>query len=125
MKIIKLITLLMFLTSILSAQEYRLPTDGNTVEPDKAPLMDDQRAMRLVRTNAAKWNVDPHKIGIMGFSAGGHLASTLGTHFDNGNPAELHILTEGEHGFGLGRGNNHLSEWTKDIELWLNWLNKK
>ncbi|HEY2827509.1 MAG TPA: alpha/beta hydrolase [Pirellulales bacterium] len=50
-----------------------------------APLEDVQRAMRVVRANAAKWNVDTNRIGIMGFSAGGHLASTVGTHFDAGN----------------------------------------
>ena len=198
--------------------KYRLPTYGNTIEPHKAPLMDAQRAMRLMRFNSKKWNIDPKKIGIMGFSAGGHLASTLGTHFDYGNsasadsveklscrpdfmilmypvitftdscmhrgsreallgknpdpelvkyysnelqvkkdtppafivqaeddttvpvknaflmydaleakkiPVELHILSEGEHGFGLGEGNAHVSEWTKDLELWLKWLNKR
>jgi acetyl esterase/lipase len=51
------------------------------------PLQDAQRAVRTVRARAADWNVDPAKIGIMGFSAGGHLASTAGTHFDQGNPA--------------------------------------
>jgi acetyl esterase/lipase len=50
-----------------------------------APLEDAARAIRWVRTNAAKWKVDPDRIGIMGFSAGGHLASTLGTHFDRGD----------------------------------------
>lgn len=67
--------------------KYRLPTYGNCAEPYKVPLMDAQRALRLVRFNALKWNIDPGKIGIMGFSAGGHLASTLGTHFDYGNSA--------------------------------------
>jgi acetyl esterase/lipase len=198
--------------------KYRLPTYGNTIEPNKAPLMDAQRAMRLVRSNAKKWNISPEKIGIMGFSAGGHLASTLGTHFDYGNkasadsieklscrpdfmilmypvisfidssahagsrdallgknaekelvkyysnelqvtqdtppaffvhadndtgvpventllmykalrakkiPAELHILSEGEHGFGLGTGNDHINSWTNSLKLWLNWLNSK
>ena len=198
--------------------KYRLPTYGNCIEPHKAPLMDAQRAMRLVRHNAAKWNIDPEKIGIMGFSAGGHLASTLGTHFDYGNkaskdsveqqscrpnfmilmypvisftdscshkgshegllgknpgidllkyysnelqvkedtppaffvhadndsgvpventllmykalrkkkiPAELHILSEGEHGFGLGLKNEHVASWTNNLKLWLNWLNTK
>jgi acetyl esterase/lipase len=50
-----------------------------------APLEDAQRAIRLVRTHAAEWNVDAGRIGIMGFSAGGHLASTVGTHFDLGD----------------------------------------
>lgn len=197
--------------------KYRLPTYGNCVEPHKVPLMDAQRAMRLVRHNASKWNINPSKIGIMGFSAGGHLASTLGTHFDYGSkssndsvekescrpdfmilmypvitftdssmhvgsreallgkdadaalvkyfsnelqvkddtppaffvhadndhgvpventllmykalrakriPTELHILSEGEHGFGLGVGNDHIGSWTKSLEIWLKWLNK-
>ncbi len=198
--------------------KYRLPTYGNTVIPDKAPLMDAQRAMRLVRFNAAKWNIHPSKIGVMGFSAGGHLASTLGTHFDYGNSAspdstekkscrpdfmilmypvisftdscthkgsreallgkdpdagmvkyysnelqvkedtppaffvhadndkgvpventllmykalrarnisaELHILSEGEHGFGLGGDNDHIASWKNSLKLWLKWLDKK
>lgn len=198
--------------------KYRLPTYGNTAVPYKAPLMDAQRAMRLVRANAKGWNIDPAKIGIMGFSAGGHLASTLGTHFDYGNkasadpveqlscrpdfmvlmypvitftdscmhrgsrdallgknpdpklvqyysselqvqddtpptfiaqadddttvpienailmfealkkkkiPTELHILSEGEHGFGLAENNAHINSWTDSLRLWLNWLNSK
>lgn len=198
--------------------KYRLPTYGNTIEPYKAPLMDAQRAMRLVRANAKDWNIDPAKIGIMGFSAGGHLASTLGTHFDYGNkdaadpverlscrpdfmvlmypvitftdscmhkgsrdallgknpdpklvryfsselqvqddtpptfiaqadddttvpiensilmfealkkkkiPTELHILSAGEHGFGLAVNNPHVNSWTNSLRLWLNWLNLK
>ena len=198
--------------------KYRLPTYGNCIEPHKAPLMDAQRAMRLVRSNAKEWNIDSTKIGIMGFSAGGHLASTLGTHFDYGIknstdlveqkscrpdfmilmypvitfdaaythggsrealigknpdkdlvtyysnelqvkkdcppafivhadndsgvpiensllmysalrknkiPAELHIISEGEHGFGLAVNNEHVASWTNSLKLWLNWLNKK
>jgi acetyl esterase/lipase len=50
------------------------------------PLEDAQRAIRYVRFGAEKWNIDPAKIGILGFSAGGHLASTAGTHFDRGKP---------------------------------------
>ena len=52
-----------------------------------APLEDAQRAMRMIRARAAEWRVDPGRIGVMGFSAGGHLAATLGTHHDVGNPA--------------------------------------
>ncbi len=198
--------------------KYRLPVYGNTIEPHKAPLMDAQRAMRLVRFNASKWNIEPGKIGIMGFSAGGHLASTLGTHFDYGNkdssdpveriscrpdymilmypvisftdpsahagskeallgknadnrltkyysnelqvkedtppaffvhadndsgvpventllmykalrakkiPAELHIISEGEHGFGLAVNNEHIGSWTQNLKLWLKWMNSR
>jgi len=51
-----------------------------------APLQDAQRAIRAVRARAGEWGIDPAKIGVMGFSAGGHLASTAGTHFDSGSP---------------------------------------
>ncbi len=64
--------------------KYRLPTSDAQVEPHKSPLMDAQRAMRLVRHHAGEWGIDPGKIGIMGFSAGGHLASSLSTHYDEG-----------------------------------------
>jgi len=49
-----------------------------------APLQDAQRAIRLVRAGAKEWGVDPARVGILGFSAGGHLASTAATHFDAG-----------------------------------------
>lgn len=49
-----------------------------------APLQDVSRALRIVRSRAKEWNLDENRIGVLGFSAGGHLASTLGTHFDAG-----------------------------------------
>ena len=49
------------------------------------PMMDGQRAVRTVRARAAEWNIDPARVGVLGFSAGGHLASTLATHFDAGD----------------------------------------
>ena len=61
--------------------EYRMPKGRPFV-----PLLDAQRAIRTVRSNAKAWSIDPAKIGIIGFSAGGHLASTAGTHFDEGDP---------------------------------------
>lgn len=66
--------------------KYRLPISASNKIPHKSPLMDAQRAMRLVRHHAGQWNIDPLKVGIMGFSAGGHLASTLSTHYDAGDP---------------------------------------
>jgi acetyl esterase/lipase len=61
---------------------YRLPADSAQVEKKYAPLQDAQAAIALVRNNAVKWNIDPAKVGIMGFSAGGHLAATASTHFN-------------------------------------------
>ncbi len=66
--------------------KYRLPGSKSNIIRHLSPLMDAQRAMRLVRSRAEEWNLDPSKVGIMGFSAGGHLASTLSTHFDAGDP---------------------------------------
>lgn len=51
-----------------------------------SPIQDAQRALRTVRSRAKEFNVDPQKIGVLGFSAGGHLASTAATHFDSGKP---------------------------------------
>jgi acetyl esterase/lipase len=51
------------------------------------PMFDGQRAIRLVRARTDEWGIAPERIGVIGFSAGGHLASTLGTHFDAGDPA--------------------------------------
>ena len=62
--------------------KYRLPNSKSVVVRHEVPLQDAQRALRLTRHHAKEWNIDPAKVGIMGFSAGGHLASTLGTHFD-------------------------------------------
>ncbi|MDL5513047.1 alpha/beta hydrolase [Arenibacter sp. M-2] len=62
--------------------KYRLPNSKSIAQRNEAPLQDAQRALRLVRHNAKKWNINAEKIGVMGFSAGGHLASTLGTQFD-------------------------------------------
>lgn len=61
--------------------KYRLPDPKSQIVPHQAPLMDAQRAIRLVRKNASVYGITPDEIGIMGFSAGGHLASTLATHY--------------------------------------------
>src|SRR6478609_444789 len=63
--------------------KYRLPNSKSAVVGYKSPLLDAKRALRTVRFNAKKWNINENQIGIMGFSAGGHLASTLGTHFND------------------------------------------
>lgn len=97
--------------------EYELPSGRSEV-----PLRDAQRAIRTVRANAEKWKLDPKHIGIMGFSAGGHLASTAGTHFDAGDAKAAEpidqlscrpdfmilvypVITMGEKGHGGSRHN--------------------
>lgn len=63
--------------------KYRLPISKSLTNPKEVPLLDAQRAIRLARANADAWGINPNQIGIMGFSAGGHLASTLSTQYDH------------------------------------------
>ena len=63
--------------------KYRIPNDETMADKSIGALQDAQRAIQMVRQQATKWNVDPAKVGIMGFSAGGHVASTAATHFKN------------------------------------------
>lgn len=68
--------------------QYRLgPRYHHPVE-----LGDAQRAIRIVRAKAKDWNISPDHIGMMGFSAGGHLAATAGTHFDSGKPQDPDVI---------------------------------
>jgi pectinesterase len=62
--------------------KYRLPDDTTNIDRSLAPLQDAQQAIRLLRSNAKEWGINRNQIGIMGFSAGGHVASTAATHFD-------------------------------------------
>lgn len=66
--------------------KYRLPSDAIMLNREIGPLQDAQRAIQIVRERAVEWHIDTAKVGIMGFSAGGHLASTLSTHY---NPAVI------------------------------------
>jgi acetyl esterase/lipase len=61
--------------------KYRLPSDLIMKDKSIGPLQDVQEAMRIIRRNSKKWNINPAKVGVMGFSAGGHLASSLSTHY--------------------------------------------
>ena len=63
--------------------KYRLPNEKIMTDKTIGPLQDAQQAIKIVRERAAEWHIDPSKIGIMGFSAGGHLASTASTHFND------------------------------------------
>jgi acetyl esterase/lipase len=61
--------------------KYRVP-DSGPLPKSTAALQDAQRALGLVRQHAAEWHIDPHKVGVLGFSAGAHLSAALSTHFD-------------------------------------------
>jgi len=63
--------------------KYRLPNDTIMEDKSVGPLQDVQEAVRITRRRAAEWGIDPRKIGVMGFSAGGHLASTAATHYND------------------------------------------
>lgn len=62
--------------------KYRIPNTAAMVDKRFGPLQDAQQAISFVRQNSKQWNINPDRIGMMGFSAGGHVASTAGTHFD-------------------------------------------
>jgi acetyl esterase/lipase len=172
--------------------KYRVP-DSGPYPKSSAALQDAQRAVGLVRSHAAEWHIDPHRIGVLGFSAGAHLAAALSTHFDkrlydsidaadnvscrpdfavivypgylaiaeqnmapnaeihptehtppsfivqaeddpvhienstvyflalkNAKvPAELHIYSQGGHGYGLRTTNLPVTRWPKLVETWL------
>jgi acetyl esterase/lipase len=63
--------------------KYRLPDETIMTDKTIGPLQDAQQAMRIIRQNSKDWNINPEKIGVMGFSAGGHLAATLSTHYND------------------------------------------
>jgi acetyl esterase/lipase len=172
--------------------KYRVPDTG-PYPKSSAALQDAQRALGIVRTHAAEWHIDPRRIGVLGFSAGAHLAAALSTHFDqrlydpidaadqlscrpdfavivypgylaiaeqnfapnseihatektppsfivqaeddvvhvenatvyflalkNAKvPAELHIYTQGGHGYGLRRTALPVTGWPQLVETWL------
>jgi acetyl esterase/lipase len=74
--------------------KYRLPDDELMIDKKIGPLQDAQQGIKIIRENALKWGINSDKVGVMGFSAGGHLASTLATHYqesliENGNKTNL------------------------------------
>ena len=72
---------------------YRLPGEGWANRAD-VPLQDAQRAMRLVRANAATYRIDPRRVGVLGFSAGGHVAASLATRFADKVYAKVDLLDD-------------------------------
>ena len=74
--------------------KYRLPSDEIMQDKTIGPLQDAQRAIQIVRERAQEWGINPDKVGIIGFSAGGHLASTVITHFNKAvidNPQNVNL----------------------------------
>lgn len=74
--------------------KYRIPNDKWMLQKEIGPLQDAQRAIQMVREHYKEWNVDTSRVGIMGFSAGGHLASTAATHFQKNyidNPSNINL----------------------------------
>ena len=74
--------------------KYRLPSDRTMERKSIGPLQDAQQAMRFVRLRAKEWSLDTGRVGVIGFSAGGHLASTLETHFEKAyidNPEQVSL----------------------------------
>jgi acetyl esterase/lipase len=69
--------------------EYRVSPNRHPI-----PLQDAQKALRVVRSRAGEWHVDPSRLGMLGFSAGGHLVSTAATHFDKGDPASKDVISQ-------------------------------
>lgn len=74
--------------------KYRIPSDETMQDKSLGPIEDAQQAMRFVRLHAKEWDLDPARVGAIGFSAGGHLASTLATHFSKAyvdNPEQINL----------------------------------
>ncbi|MFT6867503.1 MAG: acetyl esterase/lipase [Cyclobacteriaceae bacterium] len=112
--------------------KYRLPEDESNIVPHESPLMDAKRGMEIIRENASSWGIAADQIGIMGFSAGGHLASTLGTHFEEKNRPDFMILiypvvTMKDDYTHKGSRNNLLGQQPSDdlVELYSNELQVK
>ena len=80
--------------------KYRMPSNETMINKTIGPLQDAQEAVRIVRANAKKWNINPDKIGVLGFSAGGHLASTIATHY-NDNVYLSHYETSARPDFSI------------------------
>lgn len=77
--------------------KYRLPSDSSMKDKAIGPLQDAQQAIRFVRQHAKEWRLNSDRVGAIGFSAGGHLASTLGTHFEKSqidNPDNVNLLPD-------------------------------
>ncbi|HYG77695.1 MAG TPA: alpha/beta hydrolase [Planctomycetota bacterium] len=88
--------------------KYRLP--GKPGHSHNTPLDDAHAAIKTVRAKAAEWNIDPRRVGILGYSAGGHLASTAGTHFDVQTRPDFvlaiyPVITMGEYTHGGSKKN--------------------
>jgi acetyl esterase/lipase len=69
--------------------KYRLPNEVIMTNPHEVPLIDAMQGIRMIRRDASQYGIDPNRIGVMGFSAGGHLAATLATHWYQPEPTSV------------------------------------
>ena len=110
--------------------KYRLAREpGSTYKVDVHALQDAQRALRLVRNRAKEWNLDPQRVGMLGFSAGGEIATYAAVRFDAGNPQaddpidrEILLLDfQGKIHAGIGKIEGDLPSWThrRRLSAWL------
>lgn len=105
--------------------KYRMPNGHHEI-----PLKDAQEAIKITRKNAKEWNIDPQKVGISGFSAGGHLASTAGTHFDNDTRPDFMVLfypvvtMEEEKQTHIGSRNNLLGK-NQNNKSWVDYYSNE
>jgi len=105
--------------------KYRVPGEGQFPKSGAFPkspiaLEDAQRAVGLVRFHAAEWGIDPHKIGVLGFSAGGHLVAAISTHFEKRlyRPVDAADKVTCRPDFGVALYLGHMMEnTTKDFQL--------
>lgn len=91
----------------------------------EAALCDAQRTVGLLRHKAGQYGVDPHKVGVIGFSAGANLAVRLSTNWrhralrQSGVASETRIYVRGGHGFGLRKQGKPSDKWPLDAAVWL------
>jgi acetyl esterase/lipase len=100
--------------------KYRVPTPRLGAYRESALALEDaQRTVGLVRFHAAEWHIDPHKIGVIGFSAGGHMVTAISTHFDKRSYAAVDAADEEScrPDFAIALYPGHLSKDDKNFEL--------
>jgi len=100
--------------------KYRVPTRSSAAYGESPPALEDaQRTLGLVRFHAAEWQIDPHKIGVIGFSAGGHLVTAMSTHFDKRSYPAIDVADKEScrPDFAIACYPGHLWDYGEDLNL--------